>query len=131
MSLAILCGPCSLPYACMLESNFARPVCFQALSTVKCLIATKIIKRVATEQLQIILNKVSPPRMFFILLFPSISVAQYDMNPGNFGVIEFLIFLSNLGGDRNLNPFLKKVTQNLEGYDQLPRGVQSPIKTAK
>ena len=62
--------------------------------------------------------------MFFILLFPSISVAQYDMNPGNFGVIEFLIFVSKLGGDKFLN-------QNLEGHDQLPRGVQSPIKTAK
>ena len=69
-------------------------------------------------------NKVSPPRMFFILLFPSISGAQYDMNPGNFGVIEFLIFVSKLGGDKFLN-------QNPEGHDQLPRGVQSPIKTAK
>ena len=69
--------------------------------------------------------------MFFILLFPSISVAQYDMNPGNFGVIEFLIFLSKLGGDKNINLFIKKVTQNLEGDDQLPRGVQSAIKTAK
>ena len=26
MRLAILSGPCSLPYACTLESNFARPV---------------------------------------------------------------------------------------------------------
>ena len=69
--------------------------------------------------------------MFFILLFPSISVAQYDMNPGNFGVIEFLIFLSKLGDGENLNLFIKKVTHNPEGYDQLPRGVQSPIKTAK
>merc|ERR550534_2793202 len=51
-------------------------VCLRALSTIKCLIVKA--------------------GMFSILLFPSLSVAQYDMNPGNFGVMTNFHVASSL-----------------------------------
>ena len=47
--------------------------------------------------------------MFLLLLLPSLSIAQYDMNPGNFGVTKIyhemrfiLILLSNSNAKTNL-----------------------------
>merc|ERR550534_168859 len=51
-------------------------VCLRAFSTIKCLIVKA--------------------GMFSILLFPSLSVAQYDMNPGNFGVMTNFHVASSL-----------------------------------